>query len=312
MFKLSLVKSLAALALSVFFSGSASAWDVPDACAHGCGPVGGYEEPSYREDTRFPEYREREPEPAPPPPPAETTGSVERKSSLSRIQSEIVKVERQERLKNIPAAEIPHAGHETGASGTILFNIGEEDPVFFIDRKEGPIQTSGSAIALEDLRRAASIVTAIDQGSAAGMSDEDAKFLADQAGRAMNGESLRVKIPPAATVNLSQSQKNELITMLGRIDAASSQLVAVTNGRMELEAKLKARAKQLASENNKKDKDDDAEYQKLKKDYLAVVKKEESTRDTVIKERAEFKDTIVSFSIGKENIRKPREIEKRP
>src|SRR5262249_47662279 len=118
--------------------------------------------------------------------------------ALKKLQEDIMYVSR----KQIDPVNPTFTGRRF-PPGTKLFNIvGDGPPVEAAEFNETMERMQGSLVSSEGARRAIAILNPILDKQ--GMSYEDSKFLADQAGLALEGAELQVVIPPAATQTSSK------------------------------------------------------------------------------------------------------------
>lgn len=77
---------------------------------------------------------------------------------------------------------------------------------------------------MENLRRAAAIIRALASPDQAGASADTLRFLADQAGKALAGESLQLVVPPAMEPNFSRSAEAEFRAALQDLQSSMAEL----------------------------------------------------------------------------------------
>jgi hypothetical protein len=162
--------------------------------------------------------------------PTKEAWSRESKKSLNELRRGII-THRLQETKDVKPRTAP-ANHPTGNA---FFNIGGAAS---IDLEIPTGKTHATPIASEDLRRAVSILAPVLSGKP--HSDEDAKFLADEAGAALFGAPLRVVVPASShATSIGRTQAlDRLLEAATEIENDITRLQNTTGERVRLEAQL--------------------------------------------------------------------------
>ena len=222
---------------------------------------------------------------------------------MERRAAERREEQRQEVATSIgrESTEILLVGIETGlvdvqlSAGTALFGLGG-DPGYGLKRGTG--FTPATQVSTENLRRAVSIIQPLAGTGTGGtrLSDEDARFLADQAGLAMVAAPLQITVPASSSANrISGSQLNQARVHLAAIQEGLEQLSSQVAARLELEKKLTLFEVRLEKDNysdGQAKAADRVNLSKLKTKYETDRKQEQVTRQALKNLKEQFRKSV--------------------
>ena len=155
--------------------------------------------PTTRNDPRPVTICTKRPDPFPHPPPGRNRAAVAReklrKRSLKRLPSQISRLDRR-----LVAVEVPVVP-DTPVAGKAFFGLGGANA--FENLKRPTKSTAGTKIAVENLRRSFSILRYLSELDPHRGSAEDARFLVEQAGLALQGQPVRLVLKDVDEVKVN-------------------------------------------------------------------------------------------------------------
>jgi len=256
--------------------------------------------PNYRPPTRRQTYTP--PQTSPP-----------RQTQQSRIEQEGRRIRRQaaerrqEQRREVVSSirqeltDIVPVGIETGlvdvqpSAGTAIFGLGG-DPGYGLKRRTG--YTAATRISTENLRRAVSILQPLATTGTDGvrLSDEDARFLADQAGLAMVAAPLQVTVPASSSAGrIFSSQLNQARDYLAAIREGLNELSSQVDARLELEKRMAVYEGRMERDDYSDRSDKAVDRQKLselKTKYNSGREQEQNTRRALKNLQKQFQKSV--------------------
>ncbi len=271
------------------------AFNVPDPCP--CGPIGGpYEDYS-------PSSKQKSSPPLPRPnTPSKRTKSLDkaRKKAAQQLHREIIKV----RLEKSPSISVDD-DYENIYMVVNAVPLGVSMP----DRTRrattvGAKRPSGyrsrsTSISTQNLRHSIAIMGMLFNKQGAFLEDvsnEDAKFLAEQIGFAMFGAPLQVYIPDIEEPQLTREQTDRVQNMVNKMEKNMVEIDRLSEQRVTIEKKLAKFEKELRMNSG-----DYTAFLRLDIEHKNIVKKEKAAHSELMNTQTESKKIIkeiIDLSVG--------------
>jgi len=288
---------LTVLFSTVFFGNNLSlGYYVPDPCP--CGPIG--PENSFK-DIRPSENTRPSPTKITRPPPRDTQREAERREFLKKLFNDhIVKV----RTEQVPPVHVSYESAKFYSGSKFFVRKGEKGESIQIDTGKIPTsKISGTSIASGNLQRAVGILGKFFrkgspfEKSGEGLSGEDIKFLADQAGLAMNGAPLQIDVPVTSVPHLTREQEEILMKGMVRIEEDLRKVDEMVRTRRDFENKLRDRQNKIEQQEKGKGLaamliESDREFSQLKKDYDKILLDEQKARQKLEEDKNVLKEQV--------------------
>ena len=256
----------------------------------------GYKPPPTQQDYR--------PQQASPPPVPQPKIDHEKRRAKEK-QARRLEQRRKKALRSVhrELAEIEPVRVEAGftaepvSAGNAFFGLGGT-PGFQAKRPTG--YTAPSEVSTENLRRAVSILkpVAAARTSSHDLSDEDMRFLADQAGLALVGAPLQVKVPLAPQADrMSDSDLHDALDHLKAIGQGMDELSGAVEARLELEKEMSLYETHIDKFHKQGDygsgyREASAKLRDLKQKYRTAREHEQNVHRALESLRKQFRESV--------------------